>query len=381
MSISIPLSDPDLTVTEVRAVQAALQGTRLCGGELVERFEAAFAASVGRVQAVAVSNANLGLQMVLRAHGIGAGDEVVCSSHSWKETAHAIAAVGATPIFSEIDYWSGTLDAAKIEPRLTPRTKAILAANTNGHPAPWAPLEALALEHDLLLLEDSTEAIGSRYQGRPVGSFGHCSVFDFSHPAAITCGEGGMLVTDDELFAAKLRRLRGRRSDERSSVVAGSIPPLGAGLSDIAAALGLAQLERLDQILLNRRIVEQLFFKHIKSFEGIKDPYVAPEADEVHWMLYVVHMGTRFTRSSRDAIVEDLRTSGVEAAAYCHPLHTQRWFVDRGHRRGELPVTEKVADRAVALPLHKNISEEQIAFIVSTMKDASINVGAGAAIY
>jgi len=381
VSAIIPLSDPDFTGAEVRAVESALQLTRLSGGALVERFEEAFAASVGRAQAVALSSSLLGMQMVLRLHGIGAGDEVVCSSHSWKETAHAIAVVGAIPVFSEIDYWSGTLDATKIEPRITPRTKAILAGNTNGHPAPWAPLEALALEHDLLLLEDSTEAIGSRYQGRPVGSFGHSSVFDFSHPGAITCGEGGMVVTDDELFATRLRRLRGRRGDERSSVVAGMVPPLGAQMSEIAAALGLAQLERLEQILLNRQTVDRLFFKHIKSFEGIKDPYIAPEADAVHWMLYVVHMGTRFTRSSRDAIVEDLRTSGVEAAAYCHPLHTQRFYVDQGHRRGELPITEKVADRAVALPLHKNISEEQIAFIVSTMKDASINVGAGAAIY
>jgi perosamine synthetase len=381
VSAIIPLSDPDLTWAEVRAVEAALQLTRLSGGILVERFEEAFAASVGRAHSVAVSGSLLGMQMVLRLHGIGAGDEVICSSHSWKETAHAVVAAGAVPVFSEIDYWSGTLDAAKIEMRITPRTKAILASNTNGHPAPWGPLEALALEHGLLLLEDSTEAIGSRYQGRPVGSFGHCSVFDFSHPSAITCGEGGMVVTDDELFATRMRRLRGRRGDERSSVVAGMFPPLGAQMSDVAAALGFVQLERLEQILLHRQTVDRLFFKHIKSFEGIKDPYIAPEVDCVHWMLYVVHMGTRFTRSSRDAIVEDLRTSGVEAAAYCHPLHTQRFYVDQGHRRGELPITEKVADRAVALPLHKNISEEQIAFIVSTMKDASINVGAGAAIY
>jgi len=381
MASEIPLSDPDLSAAEIAAVQEALQLSRLSGGRLVERFEEAMAAQASRRHGVAVATAGAAMQLVLRALGIGPGDEVVCSAFSFKEMAHAILAVGATPVFAEIDYWSGTLDATRVEVRVTPRTKAILAANTNGHPAPWGPLEELAARLGLVLIEDSTEAIGSSWKGRPVGSFGRCSVFDFSHPSAITCGEGGMVVTDDELLASKLRWLRGRRPEERGSVVAGSLPPLQVGMSEVAAALGLAQLSRLEGILLRRQHTERLFHKHIRSFEGIKDPYLAPDATEVHWMLYVVHLGKRFTRESRDAIVEDLKASDIEAAAYCHPLHTQRFHVDRGHRRGDLPTTERIADRAVALPLHRNISEEQIAFIVATMKDASVNVGAGAAIY
>ena len=130
-----------------------------------------------------------------------------------------------------------------------------------------------------------------------------------------------------------------------------------------------------------RRLTEHLYYKHVQSFEGIKDPYVAPDVTEVNWFLYLVHLGTRFTRSSRDAIVEDLRVEEVEAAAYCNPLHLQRHYFELGYRRGDFKVTEKVADRAVALPFHKHLTEDQIAFIVATMKDASINVGAGAAIY
>ncbi|MEK7394104.1 MAG: DegT/DnrJ/EryC1/StrS family aminotransferase, partial [Fibrobacterota bacterium] len=242
-------------------------------------------------------------------------------------------------------------------------------------------LEALAAKTGVALLEDSTESVGSSWNGRIVGSFGRASLFDFSHPSVIACGQGGMIATDDDLMAAKLRHLRGRLPDERGSLVSTSVPSMHAGMGEISAALGVAQLARLEGILLRRQHTERLFRKHIRSFEGIKDPYLAPNATEVHWLMYVVHLGKRFTRSSRDAIVEDLRASGIEAAVYSHPMHTQRYFVDKGCRRADLPTTERISDRAVALPLHRNISEEQIAFIVSTMKDASINVGAGAAIY
>ena len=190
-----------------------------------------------------------------------------------------------------------------------------------------------------------------------------------------------MAVTDDVDIAVALRRLRSHRLEERGSVVVSSTPPYQAVMSNIAAALGLAQLRRLDEILERRRLIEHLYYKYVQSFEGIKPPYVAPDVTEVNWFLYVVHLGTRFTRSSRDSIVEDLRVEQVEAAAYCNPLHLQRHYFERGHRRGDYFVTEKVADRAVALPFHTHLTEDQISFIVETMKEASINDGAGAAIY
>lgn len=152
-------------------------------------------------------------------------------------------------------------------------------------------------------------------------------------------------------------------------------------MSDISAALALAQLRRIDAILARRKQIERYYFDHVKSFEGIKDPYIAPEVDEVHWFLYLVHLGTRFTRSSRDAIIEDLRVEMVEAVAYCQPLHLQRFYLDKGHRKGECTVTEKVADRILALPFHGHLTEEEVGFIVQTAKDASVNVGAGSAIY
>jgi dTDP-4-amino-4,6-dideoxygalactose transaminase len=377
----ITLSDPDITRDEMLAVAEVLQSPHLTGGPSVAAFETAFADHVGRKHAVAVASGTIGLLIALKASGIGPGHEVIATPYSWRETVHAIALAGATPVLADIDYWSGVAVPQKVEARITGRTRCIVAGNPNGHPAPWTELRAVASRHGLVLIEDSTEAIGSIYQGACVGSFGDCSVFDFSQPGPLVCGEGGMVVTDDDALAWTLRRHRGRRIEERSSVVLGTVPPLQAEMSGLAAALGLAQLQRIDAILAKRKLVESLYDEFMQSFEGIKPPYVGPDVEAVHWFLYVVHLGTRFSRSSRDAIVDDLKTERVEAAAYCHPLHLQPLYFDMGFRRGQFLVTEKVADRAVALPFHSHLTEDHIEFIVGTMKDASVNVGAGAAIY
>jgi dTDP-4-amino-4,6-dideoxygalactose transaminase len=377
----IPLSDPDITMAEIEAVEAVLRSPRLSNGPLVEQFEAAFAGYLGRRYAVAVPSGALGLLLALKAYGIGPGDEVIASSYSFREIAHAISIVGAKPVFADIDYYSGTLAPAKVEAKISGRTKAVIAGNTNGHPAQWSDLRDVASRNRLALLEDSTEAIGSKYKGALVGMFGDVAVFDFAQPLALTCGEGGMVVTDDVDIAVAIRRHRSHRLDERASVVVSGTPSHQAVMSDITAALGLAQLKRLDEILERRRLIEQIYYSQVQSFEGIKDPYVGPDVTDVNWLLYQVHLGTRFSKSSRDSIVEDLRVEQIEAVAYCNPLHLQRHYFELGYRRGDYLVTEKVADRVVALPFHVHLTPDHIAFIVATMKDAAVNVGAGAAIY
>ena len=380
-SVSIPLSDPDMTMAELQAVDSVLRSARISNGAIVEQFETEFAAYLGRRYAIAVPSGAIGLHLVLAGKGIGPGDEVIAPSFSCRETAQAIAAIGATPVFADVDYWSGALVAAKAEARITSKTRAILAGNPNGHPADWSSLRALAEKAGLFLIEDSSEAIGSKYKDAPVGTFGDASIFDFAQPAPLTCGEGGMIVTDDPDLAMAVKRRRAHALEQRGSVAVTTAPAIQAQISDMTAALGLAQLRRLEEILEKRRTIEHLYGKYVQSFEGIKPPYIGPDVTEVHWFLYVVHLGTRFSKSSRDAIIDDLATEKVEAAAYCNPLHLQRFYIDGGWRRGDLFVTEKVADRAVALPFHCHLTEEQIEFIVATMKDASVNVGAGAAIY
>ena len=377
----IALTDPDISSHELAAVADVLKSSRLSAGPVVERFEAEFAESLGRSYGIAVASGTTALMVSLRAMGIGPGDEVITSAYSWHQIAHAIVLVGATPIFADIDYWSGTLAVDKAEAKITPHTRAIVAGNTNGHPAAWEPLRALANAHGIRLIEDSTEAIGSRYKGGLVGTFGDLSIFDFSQPSAMVCGEGGMIVTDDPDLASELYYHRSRRLDERFSISIGSRIPHQAAISDMTAALGLAQLDRLEEILARRKRVEDYYSRYIQSFEGIKPSYVAPEVDEVHWMVYVIHLGTRFTRSARNQIVDDLSTAEIEAAAYCNPLHLNYFYGNLGYRKGDLFVTEKVSDRSLALPFHGHLYDDTIEFIVTTAKDSSVNVGAGAAIY
>ena len=379
---SITLSDADYGSAETAAVQATLVRTQQVEGPLTTAFETAFAAYAGRRHAIAVTSGTIGVLLTLKAAGIGESDEVIAPGFSWRQTPHAIAWAGAKPVLAEIDYWSQTLSPDKAEAKVTEHTKAILATNVNGHPADWDKLRALAQKTGALLIEDATESIGSRYQGKLVGSFGDVSIFDFAQPSALCCGQAAMIVTDDDTLALKIRHYRSRRQDERSSLTATLRTPLDAVISEVTAALGLVQLQRLPEILAKRKQVEAWYAAQISSFEGIKPPYIAPGVDEVHWFLYTVHLGTRFSASSRDALVDDLETELIEAAAYCRPLHLQRAYIEHyGYRKGNFLVTEKVADRAIALPFHGRITEDEVAFIVKTAKDASINVGAGAAIY
>ncbi len=382
---AIALSEPACGAHEAALVNAVLNASRWSDGPMGESFERAFAGWAGRAQAVAVASGTLGAWIALRALGIGAGDEVICASHAWHQVAQAVTLAGATPVFADIDYWSGCLSAAKAAQRIGPRTRAILAGNTNGHPAAWGPLRELAGAHGLALLEDSTEALGSRYRGHSVGTFGDVAIFDFSAPSALCAGEGGMLVTDDDALARELRYLRARRVADRGSVSVGARVPLQAGMSELTAALGLAQLAGLDARLARRKEVEAWYHEQMQSFEGIKPPYLGEDVDEVHWMLYVVHLGKRFTQSARTQMIDDMNACGIETAAYSHPLHEQFHYMHAGdaigRKRGLLPDTERIGDRALALPLHTRLDADQVKYIVKTLKDTATNVGAGAAIY
>ena len=378
---TILLTDPDISGTELELVEAVLCTPQLGQGRMVEAFEGAFASWSGRQHAVAVSGSTLAVWLCLAAWEIRGTDEVIASAHSWHQIARGISLAGAKAVFADIDYWSGALAPAKAAEKITSSTRVILAGNTNGHPADWKGLRALAQQHSLKLIEDCTESLGSRYAGQVVGTFGDCSIFDFSQTSALCCGEGAMIVTDDLDFARTLRYLRDRQPEQRYSISISRLLPLNARISELTAALGIAQLRRIDEILAKRKQVALWYEDQIKSFEGIKPPYLAPDVDEVNWFLYTVHLGTRFSLSSCRAIVEDMHTAGVEAELYSHPLYLERHFIEQGWRKGSCFVTEKVADRAIALPFHTHLDAEQIKFIVKTAKDASINVGAGAAIY
>lgn len=377
----IALSVADVAEREQQLVAHALQSGRLSNGPMVEAFEAVFADFHERKFAVAVSGGMSACLLALRALGIGPGDEVIASAYSWHHLAHAIVHVGATPILADIDYWSGSLSPTKAAEKITPRTRAILVSNCNGHPAAWREFRELARTHQIALIEDSSEAIASRYHNDLVGSFGDVSIFDLSQPLGISCGEGGMVLTDDAQIATELRYLRSHSLADRRSVSVGSRVPLHACMSEVAAAIGIAQMERIYDILARRKQVETWYHEIMQTFEGIKPPYVADGVTEVHWMLYVVHLGKRFTASARAKLVEDLDDEAVEVAPFCRPLYQQFHYASYGYGKGQLTNTERISDRSLALPFHCFMSEDEVRFVVSTLKDAATNVGAGIPIY
>lgn len=375
------LSEPDIGSDELEAAIWTLRSGDLSDGQAVEAFERGMSEWIGRTHAVAAHSGTLAACMVLKAWGIGPGDEVITTGYAWHQVAHAITLVGATPILVDIDYWSGCIDPARAAEAVGPATRAIIASNVNGHPAEWQALREVATRHGIRLLEDSTEAVGSRYEGRLVGSFGDAAIFDFSQPSALCCGQGAMVITDDADVASELRYLRERRISDRYSVSVGSRVPWQATMGAVEAAIGLAQLHRIDDILLQRKQIEAAYHTEMQSFEGIKPPYLAEHIDEVHWMLYKVHLGKRFTGSARNQIIDDLESNRLEAAIYCVPLHQQFHYQQQGWRRGQLPNTERIADRSLVLPFHTRMDPQEVKYIVKTLKDASVNVGAGAAIY
>jgi dTDP-4-amino-4,6-dideoxygalactose transaminase len=375
------LSDPDISEVETELVQAALGEPRLSAGRMVAHFEERVAAWIGRAHAVAVGSGTLGTWLVLRALGIGPGDTKRNILEVATQEFSSMGLAGARVVFSEIDYWSGCLDPVRAAAQVTPATKAIIAGNVNGHPAAWNALRALADAKRIHLIEDSTEALGSRYGGRLVGSFGDASVFDFSQPSALCCGEGGMVVTDDAALAAELRYLRSRSIADRRSVSVGSRVPLQSTMSEPTAALGAGQLARIESILARRKTVEGWYLEQMQTFEGIKPPYLAPDVDEVHWMLFVVHLGKRFTVSACEQIVEDLATELIESVLYCRPLHQEFHYMQQGWKRGDFPLVERIADRAIALPLHGHLERDHVTFIVRSLKSSSLNVGSGADIF
>lgn len=377
----IPLTDPDYSEAEVAVLTGLLTRGGLGDGRMVRALEDAFAAYTGRAHAVAVTSGTMALLLTLKAYGIGPGDEVLCSPFGWHQAQQAVALSGATPVLVDIDYWQHTINPEKAAGLVTGKTRAMVAANVNGHPAHWDELTALARAKDLILIEDSCEAIGSTYKGRMVGTFGDCAIFDFSEPGIIAAGEGGMIVTDDREIAHQLRYLRRREVEHRNTVVITRTVPWQVGMSGLSAALALVQLKRLPDILEKRRRVIAWYDLAMASFEGIKPPYRGPGAEVVNPMVYCVHLGTRFTASGRKAVLEDLDTQNIDASDFGQPLYTQQYYLERGASRADYPVCQKTADRVLALPLHHKVTEDQIAFIVETLKDATVNTGAGAAIY
>ncbi len=363
----VSLAAPDITEEDVRAVAEVVRSGRLALGPKAREFEERLAAYVGVKHGVAVSSGTAALHLMVRALGIGRGDEVIVPSFTFAATVNVLLYEGARPVFADIDPETYCLDPEDAAARVTPRTKAILAVDVFGHPADWDALAAVASRYGLLLLDDSCEALGAAYKGRKVGSFGNAAAFAFYPNKQITTGEGGMLVTDDDRVAALCRSLRNQGRAETGSWLEHERLGYNYRMDEMSAALGISQLGRLEEFLAKRENVARLYAERLRDCAWVRLPVVKPYA-RVSWFVYVVLLARDL---DRDAVIRALAEEGIPSRAYFPPVHLQPYVRELlGTREGELPVTEDVARRTLALPFHNNLTPEEVDRVAAALERA-----------
>ena len=363
----IPLAHEDIGPAEIEAVTNAIT-SRLALGPEAEEFERAIADYVGVGHAVAVNSGTSALHLILEALGIGEGDEVITTSFSFIASANCILFVRATPVFVDIDPVTLCIDPERVEAAITPRTKAILAVDVFGHPADWPALAAIADRHGLLLIEDSAEALGSELGGRRCGSFGRAGIFGFYPNKQITTGEGGCVVTDDARLASLCRSManqgRGDGDDWLQHVRLG----YNYRMDEMSAALGVAQLARLEEFIRARNRVAGWYAEALNGVDGVTVPTIAPGARS-SWFVYVVRLGDRFSSSDRDLILSGLTDAGIGCRNYFAPIHLQPFYRERfGSGEGDLPITEHVGERTIALPFFNRLSRDEVDRVAETLR-------------
>jgi perosamine synthetase len=367
--VEIPLARPVLGEAEERAVIEVLRSGQLSLGPRVGEFERRFAERVGAVCASAVSSGTAGLHLALRAVGVGEGDEVITSPFSFVASANAVLYERARPVFADIDPVTLNLDPDAAAAAVTERTRAILPVHIFGYPADMPAFERIAELHDLAIVEDACEALGARHaDGTPVGGRGNPAVFGFYANKQLTTGEGGMVTLGDSA-------MRERIASERNQ---GRAPDMGwldhdrlgfnYRLSDIACALGLAQLDRLDSMLTARARVAGLYREALAGIEGLQLPCADLRGDTRGWFVFVVQLPDD---RDRDAVIGELAASGIQSKPYLPAIHLMSFYRERfGYRGGELPVCEDVARRSLALPFFPDMDDGQVARVVHTLRIA-----------
>ena len=365
----IPLSRPWLDEREEELVLEVLRSGRLSLGPWIERFEEEVAKRVGAPYAAALSSGTAGLHLLCRIAGLGPGDEVITSPLSFVASANCFILEGATPVFADVDPRTLNLDPAAVEAAVTGRTRAIVAVDMFGLPCELDALRAIAERHRLTLIEDACESIGAEYRGRPLGSHGPAAVFAFYPNKQMATGEGGVVTTHSE---EEWQLLRSLRNQGRSYDGGGWFNHVRLGLNyrwtDVQAAIGLAQLEKLDRILELRAEAASRYEALLADVDGVTAPTAGDDERRRSWFVYVVELDPSVDRA---AVMDGLRAEGIATAEYVPCIHLQPYMRERfGFAEGLCPVAEGIASRTMALPFFTQIEAADQARVVEVLGNA-----------
>jgi len=359
----IPLARPVLGDRELELVEAVLRSGQLSLGPRVPAFEDAFARRLGAAHASAVSSGTAGLHLALRAAGVSDGDEVVTSPFSFVASANVVLYERARPVFADIDPVTLNLDPQAAAAAVTHRTTALLPVHIFGYPADVPALEGLGCP----IVEDACEALGAVHRdGTPVGARGHSAVFGFYANKQLTTGEGGMLTTGDAGTKARVDSERNQGRAEDMGWLDHDRLGFNYRLSDIACAIGLGQLERLDGLLAARARVAGWYREALGPIEGLELPCPDHDGDRRGWFVFVVQVPRG---ADRDDAVRELARLGVQSKPYLPAIHLMSLYRERfGHREGEFPVCEDVAARSLALPFFPELTEPEVAEVARALQ-------------
>ncbi|HEU5214833.1 MAG TPA: DegT/DnrJ/EryC1/StrS family aminotransferase [Gaiellaceae bacterium] len=365
---SVPLSGPHLGEREEELVLEVLRSGRLSLGPTIDRFEELLADRVGAPYAAAVSSGTTGLHLLCISAGIGPGDEVITSPYSFAASANCFMYEGGIPVFADIDPRTLNLDPAAVEAAVTERTKAIVAVDIYGYPSELDELRAIAGRHGLALIADSCEALGAEYRGAPLGSQGVSCVFAFYPNKQLTTGEGGMVVTHSEEEWHLIRSLRNQGRPEPGGWLEHVRLGFNYRLSDIAAALGIGQLERFDEILTLRREAAARYGELLGHIEELELPCADDEAHTRSWFVYVVLFPDS---AARERVIAAFEREAIGYNRYLPSIHLQPYMRERfGFSEGLCPVAEDVSSRSLALPFFTGIesaAQERVAEVVASV--------------
>ncbi|NWG29551.1 MAG: DegT/DnrJ/EryC1/StrS family aminotransferase [Ignavibacteriaceae bacterium] len=360
MSYKYPVYQPNLGGNEKKYVQECLDSTWISSkGKFINQFENNFSNFTGIKNSVAVANGTVALHVALLALGVGKGDEVIVPTFTYIASVNAIHYTGAKPVFvdSAADTWQ--IDSKKIEEKISIKTKAIMAVHIYGHPCEMDEIKRIALKYKLFIIEDCAEAIGTFYNGRHAGSFGDISTFSFFGNKAITTGEGGMVCTNDDNLADLSIRIKGQglaKNQEYFHDIIG----YNYRMTNICAAIGCAQLERINEILINKRRVAQNYIDGLKELPLEYHKEIG-KVKHSYWMFTILVKSEK----QRIELRNYLKEFGIETRPTFHPVHTMPMYIDGN----SYPIAEDLGKRGINLPSYPDLSESDIRFITSKVSD------------